>query len=481
MPSEGNPLFSKVYRGLIYAPFKQKKEPFLITIMKKRVFVIKVCLALAVLAGFLQTARGGYFEPAATYPVGSGPETVAAADVNGDGKPDLISVNYYDDSLMVLTNDGSAGFGSNATWTVGVRPYAVAAADVNGDSRIDLISANFDEGVGNTLTVLTNSTGGRFGFNATLNVGYGPIAVVAADINGDGYPDLINVNNYDGSMSVLTNNGTGRFGSNATLAVGSSPFAVVAADFYNHQGHQWDGKRDLACVNYDDSSVSVFTNNGSGKFALASTPYVGLYPAAITTADVNDDRKMDLITADTLFNTLTILTNQGKGQFGYYATLSVGASPYSVVAADINRDGLPDLISANTDDNSLTVMTNSAGGEFGFNDTLAVGNGPNAVITADLDVDGVPDLVSVNYSEDSLSVLLGSKLAIPSLAISLTGPGTVVVSWPSPSTGFVLQQNSDLTTTNWSDYGGTINDDGTNRSVTISSATNNRFFKLNHP
>ena len=80
---------------------------------------------------------------------------VAAADVNGDGKVDLISANIYGNSLSVLTNNGSGGFVLATNLSVGSGPNWVTAADVNGDGKVDLISAN---GGNNTLSVLTNAT-----------------------------------------------------------------------------------------------------------------------------------------------------------------------------------------------------------------------------------------------------------------------------------------------------------------------------------
>lgn len=75
--------------------------------------------------------------------VGPGPVGLVAVDVNGDGKPDLITVNNGNNTLTVLTNNGSGVFGSNVTLRVGALAEGVAAADLNGDGRVDLISANY--------------------------------------------------------------------------------------------------------------------------------------------------------------------------------------------------------------------------------------------------------------------------------------------------------------------------------------------------
>src|ERR1039457_1454890 len=149
----------------------------------------------------------GGFGYNATFAVGQGPACVIAADVNGDGKFDLISANFgpptiSTNTLTILTNNGSGVFGSNATLAVGSGPFRVAVADVNGDGKPDLISANY---VGRTLTVLTNNGNGIFGFNVTLFVGNGPAYSVVADVNNDGKLDLISADNSSSTLTVLIN------------------------------------------------------------------------------------------------------------------------------------------------------------------------------------------------------------------------------------------------------------------------------------
>jgi hypothetical protein len=83
------------------------------------------------------------------------PIVLLRADLNGDGRPYLVSANARDSTLTVLTNDGGGGFGAGATLNAGSYPHSVAVADVNGDGKPDLVSANLED---NTLTVLLNTT-----------------------------------------------------------------------------------------------------------------------------------------------------------------------------------------------------------------------------------------------------------------------------------------------------------------------------------
>ena len=440
------------------------------------------------------TAQSVNFDPPFSLDVGPAPAYVIAADVNGDGKPDLISANIdfaatNAGTLTVMTNDGRGGFALEATLDVGNFPLFVVAADLNGDGKPDLVSADFGKGSGNTLTIWTNNSNG-FGYNSSLTVGYGPCALVAADVNGDGKVDLISANAKDATLTVLTNNGNGGFGLYATVPVGASPNSypdsVAVADVNG------DGKPDLISANANDGTLTVLTNNGNGSFGLNATLNVGLStnsaPASVIAVDVNGDGKPDLISANANDGTLTVLTNNGDGSFSLDAILNVGlssgSSPENVLAVDVNGDGKLDLVSANFGDDTLTVLINDGSGGFGPGTTLGVDTWPNAVAAADVNGDGKPDLISANYGNDTLCVLLNETifpLVAPSLAISPTGPNTVVVSWPSSADGFVLQQNSDLAPPNWADFSGTVNTNGMTKSATISLTTDNLFFRLYHP
>jgi hypothetical protein len=171
-------------------------------------------------------------------------------------------------------------------------PDCLATADVNGDGRLDLISANYGfrwalpgepGGWGTNLVVLTNNGSGGFGLNATLSVGAGPASVVAVDVNGDGWPDVVSASQSANTLTVLTNNGGGGLGWQATLAVNDAPSSLVAADVNG------DWSLDLACVRRGANSVTVLTNHGRGLFTSQGAFAVGAKSMFLVTRDVNGD------------------------------------------------------------------------------------------------------------------------------------------------------------------------------------------------
>ena len=379
-------------------------------------------VVLALLIFKLDLCAQVSFAPAVSYAIDGQPTSVAAADVNGDSKVDLITAVFSANTVSVLTNIGTGSFALASSLDIGNAPESVTAADVNGDGKIDLITANpGDYTYGYTLTVLTNNGSGGFVLASSPVVGNGPESVVAADVNGDGWVDLICANSGDSTLSVLTNDGSGSFVTAGTYSVGNYPRSVTAADVNS------DGKMDLICANSGDSTLSVLTNDGSGGFVTAGTYYAGTYPMSVTAADVNGDGKVDLICVNHNGNTLSILTNDGSGGFVLASSPVVGNEPESVVAADVNGDGWVDLICANNFSNTLSVLTNNGSGSFVLAATLTVDNGPVSVTAADVNGDGRYDLICANAGSYTLSVLVNISTFTPSgsLRVNLAPTGAV--------------------------------------------------------
>ena len=356
----------------------------------------------------------GSFASAFSLGVGNGPYSVVGADVNGDGKIDLISVDGNDNAIIVFINNGNGGFGLAITNIAGNGPVSVTAKDINGDGKLDLITANFTD---NTLSVLTNNGSGGFTLASSPAVGSMPHSVVATDINGDGKLDLICANAGTNTLSVLTNKGGGIFSAAVTYTVGQEPAEVVAADVNG------DGKMDLISANLNDDTISLLINNGSGGFAPAINYHVGPRPFSVKAADLNGDGKIDLVIADEGTNTLSVVTNDGSGGFSFDVAYTVGKNPVCVAVADLNGDGKLDLISANYSDNTISVLLNNGNGRFGAAINYPVGQSPDWVVAADVIGNGKPALVSANYLDNSLSVLLNTPLLTGGFAGNFNGDG----------------------------------------------------------
>ncbi|HEX7654251.1 MAG TPA: VCBS repeat-containing protein [Verrucomicrobiae bacterium] len=208
----------------------------------------------------------GLFGLNASYMAGLSGTQIAVADVNGDGKTDLINCNINANTLTVWTNNGSAHFSLQTNYIVGSNPRRVRAVDVNGDGKPDLIEAN--NNAAGTFLIFTNNGSGIFGLSQTISTSGSTPDVTAADINGDGYIDLIGINNNGGGipmMMVYTNNRTGYFSLNQQISAPDGHYSVAAADLNN------DGKPDFVTVNFGFLN-SVLVGLNQSTIPTASQP-----------------------------------------------------------------------------------------------------------------------------------------------------------------------------------------------------------------
>jgi hypothetical protein len=374
-----------------------------------------------------------------TFATGNVPLSVAVADFDGDGRPDLAVVNAIINTVSVLLDTTPAGaatasFAPRQTFAVGSGPVAVAVGDFDGDGRPDLAVCNVND---NTVSILLNTTTvtGTVSFAAPqmFAVGSLPRGLAVADFNGDGRPDLVVANtgspgppsNPGNTVSVLLNttvfgSGTVSFAAQQTFAVGSFPLATVAADLNG------DGRPDLAVATAGSNSVPVLLNttpagSATASFAAPQTFAVGTDPESLAVADFNGDGRPDLAAANAgngLGTTVSVLLNTttpgaGSASFAAQKTFAVGTAPLSVVVGDFDGDGRPDLAVADIFPNTVSVLVNttSAGAttpSFAAQQTFAVGTRPYAAAVADFNGDGRPDLGVINSGDKTVSVLLNT-------------------------------------------------------------------------
>ncbi|HLW74105.1 MAG TPA: FG-GAP-like repeat-containing protein [Gammaproteobacteria bacterium] len=375
-------------------------------------------------AVYLGNGDGSFKSPLHYYAVGTGPIALAVADLNHDGKPDIVVVNSSGGNISVLLGNGdgtfqdqtvgqaAAGTGTAApTYPVGNGAIYVAVADLRGNGIQDLVVANYTDG---TVSVLLGRGDGTFKPQTTIPVGGGPDCINVADFNGDGKLDLLVSNSIDGTLSVLLGNGDGTFQApttirvNAHVRVATLQMAVVG-DIRN------DGKLDVVTTvtNATSSAVVYLPGNGDGTFGAPQFIAAGLETHYLQLADVNGDGNLDLVTGSFAEGTLNVLFGRGDGKFdapvSYPAPgISSASALQAYAVGDLNGDGKPEIVAVNPTGGFLQVLVNNGSGEYHPPLSVDLGNIPAAVVSADLNGDGHADLVEANSADGTVSVLLGN-------------------------------------------------------------------------
>ena len=378
------------------------------------------------------------FSSAVSYSTGSSalPLRTAVADVNGDGKLDALVTNSTANTLGVLLGDGTGRFtlqANSPSTGAGGGPRALAVADVNGDGKADVLVANYQT---TTLAILLGSGSGAFTLQSTMpRLGVSnPTSLVVADVNGDGKADALATDSNGGALSVLLGNGSGGFtqASSSPATGGDIPYDVAVGDVNN------DGKVDALVVNQFTNNLGVLLGNGSGGFTLQDNPPAtgGTAPYSVAVADVNGDGKLDALVANQRTSTLGVLLGNGSGGFALQAaspSTGTNSRPTSVAVADFNLDGKLDALVTNTDAGTLAVLLGNGSGGFtlqtaGFN-TGAITN-TFGLTVADVNGDRKPDALVANTSSNTLSVLLNRT---STLATRAALPGTSASLYPNPA------------------------------------------------
>jgi hypothetical protein len=271
---------------------------------------------------------------------GSGVTTsVAVADVNADGKLDVIATSTGTTTVNVALGNGAGNFTNLKSFnTGGQSPAHVVAHDFNGDGKIDLAVAN-SLGVGNNVGVLLGDGAGNFGAATSYAAGGSPIFIATGDFNSDNKIDLAVVSNSTAvNVAILLGNGAGGFAAPSFLSSGgAAAVALTAADFNG------DGKTDLAVVNQQEANVAILLGNGAGNFSLATKPATrSPSPIAIVTPDLNGDGVADLIVGHEEARSISVLLNScgaTTSSFGFNVFAHSVFESTNVITVTVNRSG----------------------------------------------------------------------------------------------------------------------------------------------
>ncbi len=257
----------------------------------------------------------GTFKPApgSPYTVQSKPHPhgVVIADFNADGWADLATDDWQNNRVTVVFNDKRGGFLSpGVSFPVGKMPYhKLRAADLNKDGKADIVTTNFEGG--NVSVLLADGQGGfREAAGSPFDSNKQPFAIAIGDLNGDGNPDLA-VGHYSGHitdtsadrMTILLGAGDGTFRQAwSQLVPGKAPTRVAIGDINNDQ------IADAVFANYGNNSVTVVLGSRHNITTAKSwTASVGRFPTGVAIGDLNGDGKGDIVTSNSDDNDVSIL------------------------------------------------------------------------------------------------------------------------------------------------------------------------------
>lgn len=242
----------------------------------------------------------------------------------------------------------------------------------------------------------------------TFDTGGRPGHVSIADLNRDGFQDLVVPNSDRGTVSVLPGDGSGLFTTWTEHAVGAAPGFVAVADL------NADGKLDLCTADRSDNTVSVLIGNGDGTFAPAATYETWLEPAWIAIGDLNGDGRLDLAVAaggayPDYAGKVSVLLGDGTGGFGAHTGYPAGSSPTCVAIGDLDRDGRMDLAVSNWYSNRFSTLIGSGDGSFPNRTEYPTTGLASSVVLEDFSGDGRLDLAVATYGNlNKIGIHLGN-------------------------------------------------------------------------
>ena len=341
---------------------------------------------------------------------------LAAGDVNGDRCDDLILATGTTLKVFFGSSKISWQKEPDVTGELPSKSSEIAVADVNRDAKLDLVLADHDS---YSVAVLLGSGDGRFkavsGSPFLAREGTQPHThgLTVADVNGDGHQDIVTANNADGDISLLLGDGRGAFARapKSPFPCGKSPYPIAAADI------NADGYADVLAPNatHGDQQVktlAVLLGNSRGELKAApNSPLqceATVWYAAI--GDLNGDRRPDAIAVHGEGNQgLSILLNDGQGRLSLAPTspLNLGHGAWGAEIADMNRDGNADLVVAA--DDAIRLFLGNGHGAFAPapGSPYQTGKGAWRLVVADFNGDGKKDVASRCVEANRIEILNG--------------------------------------------------------------------------
>jgi len=415
------------------------------------------------------------FMPPVAFDTGGGCTAMAITDLDGDGKPDLVTLNQSNQSISVLRNTSASGsitagsFAPKVDFSTGANGgrFRIAIGDLDGDGKPDVVVAgNTTVSIFRNTSTIGSITTSSFATRVDLDDVNGPYSIAISDLDGDGKPDIAVSNGSSGNaISIWRNIST--IGSITTSSfeprrdIGDKSllpghYCIAIADL------DGDGIQDIVVDDSGDKTVSIFhdpavLNNPYDSVASFAT--AGQTVISIAIGDLDGDGKPDLVAANRESNTVSVFRNMSTigsitaGSFAAKIDFATGYFPYDVAIGDLDGDGKPDLAIANGNDlvthpdpnnNTVSVLRNAStigsitSNSFATKVDFASGPGSFGVVIGDFDGDGKPDIAISNdipgTTSGTVSVLRNNPLFPPdtqatNIVFSNIATNSVTATW----------------------------------------------------
>jgi hypothetical protein len=377
----------------------------------------------------------GTFQNQVTYAVGDQPVDVVAGNFSGDGWLDLAVANRRSNDVSLLLNlNGSSVPASSVVLNSHHTPLV---ADLTGDATADVLVLN---GAGGILWRRGRPDApGTFDPPVTINPG-NPSRDIAAVDTSQG-PLLASVDATDDAVSLYAWR-DGGFVVISSLPTGTLPAQIATADLNG------DGWGDLVVRNSGDGTLSVYLNRGLASDLTGDSPFlppvtipVGQGVSDVTLADVDGDGAMDIVVTISAAGEVGVLRNLGQGSFAPIVLYRAGVGPYalnnpdggsaqlttleataSVAAGAVTAGGPPDLLAINPGSNTFSMLSGLGDGRFANPITLPTASPAIAVRVADLVGNGVPDAIFLSASGVTVYLSDGKGAFLPHPFTIAAGP-----------------------------------------------------------